>query len=182
MKAILTTLIILCSYPVCAQTARQTTRSHTEKEEPILIGEIGGSINRSLQQPETMAGPTLGIEWTPLKERLELEFDINQNFGKAGNELSFDLLFKKPWTLSNKFEFMLGVGPEFSIMKNKITTANTTTTATNTWGAELATDFMYWPFQKKKFGFFVEPNYDYSFSTGNEQSIGIEGGLLVGIR
>ena len=53
---------------------------------------------------------------------------------------------------------------------------------TNSPGGEIALDFMFWPFEKKKFGWYLEPAYDYSFGKGHEQSIGMSGGLLISIR
>jgi hypothetical protein len=46
---------------------------------------------------------------------------------------------------------------------------------------EAALDFMFWPARKHKFGWYLEPAYDYGFGRGHEQSIGISGGLLIAI-
>jgi hypothetical protein len=32
---------------------------------------------------------------------------------------------------------------------------------------------------KHRFGWYVEPSYDYSFGRGHEQSLGVSGGLLI---
>jgi hypothetical protein len=40
---------------------------------------------------------------------------------------------------------------------------------------------MFWPWKKHKFGWYVEPAYDYSFGGGHEQSVGIATGLLISI-
>jgi hypothetical protein len=42
-------------------------------------------------------------------------------------------------------------------------------------------DFMFWPSSKHRFGWFLEPGFDYSFARGHERSIGISGGLLIAI-
>jgi hypothetical protein len=42
-------------------------------------------------------------------------------------------------------------------------------------------DFMFWPTGKHRFGWYLEPAYDYSFAGGHAQSIGMSGGLLIGI-
>ncbi len=69
---------------------------------------------------------------------------------------------------------MLGVGPEwiytnaFGIKRNSI-------------GAELAADFMFWPSGKHRIGWYLEPSYEYKFGPGHENSLGITGGLLIGI-
>jgi hypothetical protein len=46
---------------------------------------------------------------------------------------------------------------------------------------EFALDFMFWPTADRKFGWFVEPTYSYSFSRGREQSFAVSVGLLVAI-
>jgi len=40
---------------------------------------------------------------------------------------------------------------------------------------------MFWPTGKHRFGWFLEPVYDYSFAGGHQQSIGVSVGLLIGI-
>jgi hypothetical protein len=47
---------------------------------------------------------------------------------------------------------------------------------------EAAGDFMFWPARKRRFGWFPEPVYDYSFAGGHQQSISLSGGLLIAIR
>jgi len=44
-----------------------------------------------------------------------------------------------------------------------------------------AADFMFWPTGKHRFGWYLEPAYDYSFAGGHQKSIGISGGLLIGV-
>jgi hypothetical protein len=38
------------------------------------------------------------------------------------------------------------------------------------------------PTGKHRFGWYLEPAYDYSFAGGHQQSIGMSAGLLIGIR
>ena len=51
------------------------------------------------------------MEVTPIENHLELEAGVTALF-KRHAEWSVDLLFKKPWTLSKKAEFMVGIGPD----------------------------------------------------------------------
>ena len=53
---------------------------------------------------------------------------------------------------------------------------------TNAIAGEAVLDFMFWPSRKHKFGWYLEPVYDYSFGGGHEQSAGISGGLLIAIQ
>ena len=73
--------------------------------------------------------------------------------------------------MSDTVEFMVGVGPEWTY----------TTAGVGKIGAEVALDFMFWPWPGRKFGWFLEPSYSYSFSSGHEQSLGVSVGLLVPI-
>ncbi|HEX4076585.1 MAG TPA: hypothetical protein VHX49_14380 [Candidatus Acidoferrales bacterium] len=69
---------------------------------------------------------------------------------------------------------MAGAGPEWIHTSVRGVT-------TNSAGAEAALDFMFWPLAKHRFGWYLEPAYDYSFGRGHEQSAGISGGLLIAI-
>jgi hypothetical protein len=53
---------------------------------------------------------------------------------------------------------------------------------TNSVGGEVVLDFMFWPSAKHRFGWYVEPGYEYNFGRGHEQSLGVSGGLLIAIR
>jgi hypothetical protein len=91
-------------------------------------------------------------------------------FGGGRTEWDTDLLFKKPFTLSDKLEFMIGAGPAWTVSREGIKV-----------GTEIALDFMFWPTPDRKFGWFFEPAYTYSFSAGHEQSLGVSAGLLIPI-
>jgi len=70
---------------------------------------------------------------------------------------------------------MVGIGPEWIHARQFSAT-------TNSLGGEAVADFMYWPSSAKhRFGWYVEPGYEYSFGRGHEQSLGISGGLLIAI-
>jgi hypothetical protein len=82
-------------------------------KEPIAVVELGTAANRSLTEGQSSFGPTVAVEATPIEKWLELEAGVSPLFRRHSTEWSIDLLFKKPWTLSDKVEFMLGVGPEW---------------------------------------------------------------------
>jgi len=70
---------------------------------------------------------------------------------------------------------MVGVGPEWIHARQNGVVANSV-------AGEFALDFMFWPSAKRRFGWYLEPSYDYDFGRGHEQSVGITGGLLIAIR
>ncbi len=123
----------------------------------------------------TIFGPAVSVEATPIEHWLELEAGVTSTFRHHVTEWDTDFLFKKPWTLSDKAEFMFGVGPEWMHTRSYGIT-------TNAIAAEVAGDFMFWPTGKHRFGWYLEPAWDYSFAAGHEQSLGITGGLLIAIR
>jgi hypothetical protein len=166
-KFLLIASLILCSGNALAQSADADA-------DPAAIIELGAAPSQSLTGGGTSFGPDFAVEFTPIENWLEIEAGVTPLFGHDSTEWDTDLLFKKPWTLSNKAEFMAGVGPEWI----HTTEHGITTDAA---GVEVAADFMFWPSGKHKFGWFLEPAYDYSFAPAHEQSIGISGGLLIGV-
>jgi hypothetical protein len=65
---------------------------------------------------------------------------------------------------------MFGVGPQWTFTRDGTKIAG-----------EVALDFMFWPSSDRKFGWFLEPSYSYSFSKEHEQSLGVTVGLLIAI-
>ncbi len=149
--------------------------AQSSDKEPAAVVEVGGSVSLSLTDAGESFGPTVAVEVTPIENRLELEAGVTSLFRRHSTEWDVDLLFKKPWTLSKKAEFMVGIGPEWiHARQNNVTT--------NSIGGEVVADFMHWPSPAKhRFGWYVEPGYDYSFGRGHEQSLGVSGGLLIAI-
>jgi hypothetical protein len=160
---------VLAALSVVALTAMQAGAGEKEKE-PDAILEIGGSGNWSLSDPSSF-GPTVAIEFTPIENWLEIEVGTGPMFGKGIREWETDILFKKPFTLSDNVEFMIGAGPQWGNSFNGSTNA----------GVEVAADFMFWPTPDRKLGWFLEPSYSFSFIGGREQSLGVSVGLLIPI-
>ena len=143
-------------------------------DDEAAVVELGGAFSRSLSQKESSYGADVAVEVTPIEKWLELEMGTTPLFTRHSVEWDTDFLFKKPWTLSPKVEFMFGVGPEWIRAKSYGVT-------TNALGAEAVLDFMFWPSGKHKIGWYLEPGYDYSFARGHDRSIGITAGVLIAI-
>ena len=154
------------------------TSGHSQEasadKDPAAILEIGAATSWNVAGGAATFAPNFAVETTPIENWLEIEAGVSPFFSRSSTEWDVDLLFKKPWTLSRKAEFMLGVGPEWVHLRQNGTT-------TNSIAGEVAGDFMFWPARKNHFGWFLEPAYDYSFARGHQQSIGMSGGLLIAI-
>ena len=146
-----------------------------DQEEPAAILEVGGAPAWSLTEAGSSFGPTIAVEFTPVERWLEIETGVTPGFSRDSREWDVDILFKKPWSLSNKIEFMAGAGPVWMNTKRSGVTANSI-------GGEVALDFMFWTSAKHRFGWYVEPGYEYNFGRGHERSLGMSIGLLIGIR
>ena len=167
---------------LCLPTHGQTSagdpsgqrREANEEKDPVAILELGAATSWNFNGGAATFAPNLAAEITPVENWLELEVGVSPFYTRNSTEWDTDLLFKKPWTLSRKAEFMLGIGPQWVHLRQNGRT-------TNSIAGEVAGDFMFWPTGKHRFGWFVEPAYDYSFARGHQQSIGISCGLLIGI-
>ena len=167
IKSLFLTSLFFCLRNVSAQPV-------DKEPEPAAIVELGGAAARDLKGRGSSFGGDLAVEFTPIEKWLEIEAGTTPLFRRHSTEWDTDLLFKKPWTLSEKVEFMFGVGPEWIHTRAYGVT-------TNSLGGEVVLDFMFWPSSKHRFGWFLEPGYEYSFARGHERSIGISGGLLIAI-
>jgi hypothetical protein len=170
-----TKFLVLASLLLCSGGAfAQSPGVAKDKDRDIAIIELGPAVGRSLTGSGSSVGPDVAVEVTPIENWLELEAGVTPLFGRHSREWDVDLLFKKPWTLSRKAEFMAGAGPEWIH-------TNEDGAVRNSPAAEVVLDFMFWPSGKHRFGWFLEPGYDHSFGPGQEQSVGISGGLLIAI-
>lgn len=172
-RAALTVGVFAWSASAFAQAPSPNT--DIPEKEPAAIVEVGGAGNWNVKGGGSSFGPAFAVEFTPVKNWLEIEAGVTPLFAKGSTEWDTDLLFKKPWDISKKIEFMLGVGPAWVHTNQPGATRNSIS-------AELAPDFMFWPSARRRFGWYIEPSYEYNFARGHEQSIGVTVGLLIPIR
>ena len=184
MRTRVFTLAVACVFlfstlPSHGQTSSSRSPAHpqeaSEDKDHAAILEIGASTNWNVSGGAAALAPNFAVETTPIENWLELEAGVSPFYTRNSTEWDSDLLFKKPWTISPKAEFMLGIGPEWVHLTQN-------GKSTNSIAGEVAGDFMFWPARKHRFGWFLEPAYDYSFARGHQQSIGMSGGLLIAIH
>jgi hypothetical protein len=145
-----------------------------EEKEPSAVVELGAAAEWSLANGGSSFGPTAAVEFTPIKNWLEIEAGVTSLFSPGRTEWDTDVIFKKPFDLSPTVEFEPGIGPAWAHTINGGRTADAI-------AAEAAAEFMFWPTRDRKFGWFLEPSYSCSFSKDHEQSVGMSVGLLIAI-
>src|SRR5579863_5285946 len=137
-----------------------------EPKEPLAILQFGAGLDWGLNGGGPGFGPSVAVEFTPIKNWLEVETGVATSFSKGRTEWDTDFIFKKPFDLSRSIEFEPGLGPVW------IRTVEAGRT-TNALGAEAVFEFMFWPEADRKYGWFLEPSYTYSFARGHDQSFGV---------
>jgi hypothetical protein len=139
-----------------------------EEKDPVAILELGGAGAWNVPGGSSF-GPTAAVEFEPIESYLVIEAGITPFFDNTGHaDWDFDLLFRHSFELSKNVEFEPGVGPTFSTSGQV--------------GAVASFEFMIWPWQERKYGWFVDPSYSVSFAPGHQQSFGLTVGLLYGFR
>ena len=149
-------------------------QSADKEPKEVAVVELGAATSWNITSGGSNVAPTAAVEVTPIEKWLELEAGVTPIFSRHSTEWDVDLLFKKPWTLSKRVEFMAGIGPEWvHIRQGGVTT--------NSVAGEAVLDFMFWPSKKRRFGWYLEPGFEYGFGRTHERSAGLSGGLLISI-
>jgi hypothetical protein len=168
-------LLVALSVPITSFAQTSANVEHPLNDDPSVILELGAATSWNTIGGAASFAPNLAAETTPIENWLEIEAGVSPFFTRNATEWDTDFLLKKPWTLSSKAEFMLGVGPEWVYFRQNGTTSNSI-------AGEVAGDFMFWPTGRHHFGWYLEPAYDYNFMAGHQKSIGMSAGLLIGLH
>jgi hypothetical protein len=146
-----------------------------EREKSAAVIEIGSAAEWQIPRGEFSSGPYVALEFEAVRDRLEIEIGVSPQFGSHQTDLASELILKMPVFSSEKIEVMFGVGPqlEYHVTGGELR---------NSVGAEAQLELEYWPSADRKFGWFVEYQYDRAFSSDRTQSIGVQFGLLIPIR
>ena len=129
MFALCGVLLLLC-FAASGQTAdlKQDLISHekpSDDDDETAILEVGASTNWNFSGGAATFAPNLAAECTPIEHWLELEAGVSSFFTRRWTEWDADFLFKKPWTISKKAEFMAGIGPQWAHVRQNGKTFNT---------------------------------------------------------
>jgi hypothetical protein len=152
-----------------------TARAAEKEKEAIAELELGVAGDWDFAGGAFSLGPSLGIEVTPIKNWLEIEAEVSPVFGGGRTEWETELIFKKPFELSDKLEVMPGIGPAWFYRTGHGESSSSI-------GAVALVDFQIWPSAERKLGLFIEPSYSYDFGREHEQSLGVTAGILIPLR
>jgi len=142
-----------------------------DKDAPLRL-EVGGGSEWSLDDHDHSIGPALGVEFEGFKD-LEIEAGTSALRSHGRVEWDTDFSVKKEVVLSPTLEFEAGLGPEW----NHSTGKNGSDSA----GAELEAELVYWTSASHRFGWYLEPGYGYDFGKEREASLSLGLGLTVAV-
>ena len=145
----------------------ETTRA--EEKDPLAVLSVGPAGEWGFPGGKFSRGPSVAVEFALIKEWVEVEVGGAKLFRRGNSEWEADIVFRKPFTLSETTEFMIGLGPMWTKATGESWKVGTTFMA----------DFMFWSSPERKYGWFIEPSY--SVSKG-ERSAGVSVGLIFGIH
>ena len=148
----------------------QSVPTAQAERDHAIVYELGWAGSWSPREGVHAAGGTFAFEVTPIERWLEIEGGATVIRSRSETETSFDVLLKKPWTITKRVELMAGIGPELIHSTNSDGTHA---------GLSAVADLMIWP--KQDIGWYVEPGYEAAFpAEGVRHGFAIAGGLLIG--
>jgi hypothetical protein len=103
-------LLLLLARQTSSQESSGRPRKAGDDKDPVAIVELGAATSWNFSGGAATFAPNLAAEVTPIENWLELEAGVSPFYTHKSTEWDTDLLFKKPWTISRKAEFMLGIG------------------------------------------------------------------------
>jgi hypothetical protein len=138
-------------------------------KDPLAVIALGAAGEWGFPGGKFSRGPSAAIEFPLIKDWVEVEVGGAKLFRRGVSEWEAEVVFRKPFTLSETTELMVGLGPVWTWEKSE----------SGKVGTIFMADFMFWSSPEKKYGWFVEPSY--SIVRG-ERSLGVSVGLLFGIH
>ena len=150
-----------------------SANARAEEKEAIGEIELGAASEWAIPGGNSSLGPSIAAEFAAFHDSLEIELGVSPLFTRTETEWNTDLVFKVPVFSRDDIEVTFGLGPEW---QHKIGGGKTSDST----AGEAQLDFQFWR-SDRKFGYFVEPSYGYSFARDHEQSFTLTVGLLIAV-
>ena len=159
----------LLGLAIALLTSPSLAAAEEKEKEPLAVVALGAAGEWGFPGGKFSRGPSAAVEFSLIKDWVEVEIGGAKLFRHGMSEWEAEVVFRKPFTLSETTEFMIGLGPMWTWPKGESARL----------GTAFMADFMFWSSPEKKYGWFVEPSY--SVSSG-ERSLGISVGLIIGMH
>ena len=153
--------------------AGQARAEDKNKESSAQI-EIAPAAERQMPGGQSGFGPSAAIEFTAIEDVLEIELGVSPLFGGGQTQWGTELTFQTPLISFDNVEVSFAIGPEWQRQTGHGETDDSV-------GATAALDFEIWRLPERKYGWFVEPSYGYSFGSDHQRSLGLAAGWIFAI-
>jgi hypothetical protein len=80
-----------------------------EEKEPLAVIGLGAAFERGSEAAQFSRGPSAAIEFNAIKDWLEIEVGGAKLFRRGHSEWETEVVFRKPFDLSETTEFMVGL-------------------------------------------------------------------------
>lgn len=142
-----------------------------KQEDHKAVYSVGWTGDWSRDEGMHAAGGTVGLEITPIENRLSIETSVSAIRAKGRTEMPVEVAFRKPWQLAPNLELMAGIAPE---VIHRFGTDGETFG-----GMSFGGHVMVWP--RRNIGWFAEGAYEVTFPReGKEKAVEFSAGLLIG--
>jgi hypothetical protein len=148
----------------------QIVAAAEKDKDPLAVVMLGAASEWGFPGSDFSLGPSVAVEFSVIKDWLEIEIGGAKLFRRGTSEWESDVVFRKPFTLSETTELMVGLGPVWSKARGESGKIGTTFVA----------DFMFWSSPEREYGWFMEPSY--SINPGNDRSLAVSVGLIIGLH
>src|SRR4051794_4550897 len=90
-----------------------------EEKEPLAVVMLGVAGEGSLSDRAFSRGPAAAVEFSAIKDWMEIEVGGAKLFRRGHSEWEAEVVFRKPFSLSDTAEMMLGLGPMWTQSKGE---------------------------------------------------------------
>jgi hypothetical protein len=160
---------VLLGITVPLLMSANTVTAEEKEKDPLAVIALGSEGEWGFPGGKFSRGPSAAVEFSLIKDWVEVEIGGARLFRRGVADWESEVVFRKPFTLSETTEFMIGLGPMWTKASGEPAKL----------GTSFMADFMFWSSPEKKYGWFIEPGYSISKS---ERSLGVSVGLIFGIH
>jgi hypothetical protein len=108
-------------------------------QDPVAVIALGTAGEWGFPGGKFSRGPSAAVEFSLIKDWVEVEIGGARLFRRGVSEWEGEMVFRKPFTLSETTEFMIGLGPIWTKASGEPTKVGTTFMA----------DFVFWSSPEK---------------------------------
>ena len=133
--------------------------------------QFGGVAEWSLASDASRLGPSVSLEQEVIPRQLQIELGFDRFHEANSTESEFEISLKKPFELGPDAELTVGLGPTWARSSGIAAQSHAV-------DGEFSLDFQF--SLTGRWGWYIEPSYQFGGSQNSDRSAGLSMGLLLG--